>query len=433
MPIRNISANEAWEELITRYNIESAVQTNGIFHITANQIKEYKEPRLMAKWDSSHQLPSALRSRKLNILPVSRGAYVIGDFLLYQEIPPIEERVERMTHVELPEYETINAENITSESTAIDALILSGILDDFLQDGVNASTFHGRMGTGVFDFKVKTHHHGKKWIRVNNAQCEIDGGFENDTSVVILEAKNVVHEDFHIRQLYYPYRLWEQQVQKPIRLVFSIYSNQIFRLFEYRFTNLMDYSSIELVKSKNYSLQDTNIEISDLISVRRNTPVVTDDNMEHSPEPPFIQANSMDRIVSLLENLHQNPMSENEIAVLMDFVPRQAGYYFNAGKYLGLFEKRTEENQKLVYLSDIGENIYRLNYKDRQLELVSRILEHKIFAELFDSIVDTGEFPSISAIEEKMRLYHVCNEGQINRRAGSVLRWLHWMINLTSM
>ena len=108
------------------------------------------------------------------------------------------------------------------------------------------------MGTGEFDFRVNTYRDIKRDIHVENAQCEIDGGFENSESVVIMEAKNVVHEDFHVRQLYYPYRLWNSRVQKPIRLIFSIYSNMIYRLFEYRFRDIYDYSSIELVKTKNY-------------------------------------------------------------------------------------------------------------------------------------------------------------------------------------
>lgn len=430
MAIDNISANDAWEKLINHFHIEEIVHSQGCFSINANQIKKYKEPRLMAKWDSSSQLPRALRSRHLNILPTSRRTYIISDFLLYQDIPPLEECVERMIHVDLPDYETINANSITSEATAIDALVLSGILDHFLSDGRNVATFHGRMGTGQFKFEVNTRHGGKLCVSVDNAQCEIDGGFENDYSVVILEAKNVVHDDFHIRQLYYPYRLWQQKVQKPIRLVFSIYSNQIFRLFEYRFTNLIDYSSIELVKFKNYSLQDTSINIEDLKSVYESTVVLTDDNMD-SCSIPFIQANSMDRVISLLENLYHNPMSSQQIAQFMNFVPRQSDYYYNAGKYLGLFDKTVIDSQRVVRLTKEGEKIYQLNYKARQLELVGRMFEHRIFYDSFKIIIETGDLPDISTIASMMRQFHVCDTGQIERRASSVLSWLRWMLNLT--
>lgn len=82
------------------------------------------------------------------------------------------------------------------------------------------------MGTGCFDFEVDTLRKTKGKSVSINAQCEIDGGFENEASVVIMEAKNVVHEDFHVRQLYYPYRLWRSRVKKPIRTCF-------FRILKY--------------------------------------------------------------------------------------------------------------------------------------------------------------------------------------------------------
>ena len=197
----NLSANEAWKALIDKYDIVGKISKHGVFHIKASQIKDFKEPRLMAKWDSTDSLPEILRSKKINILPDSRSSYIMSDFILYQEIPELEEKVEKMTHVDLPEYESIDVNNISSEANAINVLLLSGILDDFLGTTSNVSTFNGRMGTGVFDFEVDTYRNVKRRVHVNNAQCEIDGGFENESSVVIMEAKNVVHEDFHIRQL----------------------------------------------------------------------------------------------------------------------------------------------------------------------------------------------------------------------------------------
>lgn len=428
----NLSANDAWKAIIEKYHILEHIEKDGCFPIEASQIKEFREPRLMAKWDSTDALPEVLRKNKINILPDSRSSYVLGDFLLYQEIPPLDEPVTRMEHVELPDYESIDINNISSEANAINVLIISGILNDFLGTGENVSTFNGRMGTGCFTFEVDTHRGIKQKICVNNAQCEIDGGFENEASVVIMEAKNVVHEDFHIRQLYYPYRLWKDKVKKPIRLIFSVYSNRIYRLFEYRFKIPEDYSSIELVKSKNYSLQDTKITKEDLWEVRNHTTTRTDDDMNDT-DIPFIQANSMDRIISLLENLYENPMTGLQIAELMDFEPRQSDYYFNAGRYLGLFEKHADDKQRIVSLTPLGEKVFRLNYKKRQLKLVELILEHEIFGAFFDSMMLTGQLPDKNKIADEMRRLHVCNESQIVRRAGSVSGWLKWMNNLTNL
>ena len=42
-----ITANEAWEKLIEKYDIINKVATDGVFHIKASEIKEFKEPRIL--------------------------------------------------------------------------------------------------------------------------------------------------------------------------------------------------------------------------------------------------------------------------------------------------------------------------------------------------------------------------------------------------
>src|SRR5699024_6451960 len=163
----------------------------------------FKEPRLMAKWDSSESLPSVFKNNKVNILPNSRRSYILSDFKLYQELPISSERVINMQKVEIPEFESINIKNITSESNAIKLLVISKILEEFIDEDDNVATFKGRIGTGKFNFNVDRHRGSPLNMTVNKAQCEIDGCFENDNSVVILEAKNIVNPDFNIRQLYF--------------------------------------------------------------------------------------------------------------------------------------------------------------------------------------------------------------------------------------
>lgn len=428
-----LDTNKAWKKLIEKYNIIEKIENEGQFRILSKQIKEFREPRLMAKWDSTETLPKALKNNNLNILPDSRSSYILSDFELYEKFPQTYENVNKMKQVNVPHYETLDINNITSESNAINLLLLSNILDDFLEVERNVQTFNGRMGSGNFDFYVNTKH-GKEKISVNNAQIEIDAGFENDESVVIMEAKNVVYPDFHIRQLYYPYRLWRERVKKPIRLVFSVYSNKIYRLYEYEFESLEDYSSIKLIKSKNYSFEDTKITQEDLIQVYKNTIVKTDDRMENG-RVPFIQADTFENIIALLEQLYENSMNIYEIAEFLNFDPRQSDYYFNAGKYLGLFEKikDVEKGEVLVHLTDLGKKIFKMNYKERQLKLVELILEHKIFNDFFFSALIKDELPSRDLVKNKMREYNVCSENLVSRRSSSVLSWLKWMIDLPKL
>lgn len=65
------------------------------------------------------------------------------------------------------------------------------------------------------------------------------------------------------------------------------------------------------------------------------------------------------------------------------------------------------------------------------LYLVSLILEHRIFAELFDEMIATGEMPGKQEIIAKMRALHVCGEKLVGRRSSFVSTWLKWIFDLT--
>lgn len=247
----------------------------------------------------------------------------------------------------------------------------------------------------------------------------------------IMEAKNVLHPDFHVRQLYYPYRLWMSRVKKPIRLVFSQYVNQIYRLLEYRFDDPMDYSSIRLVKEACYSLAPVRITEEDLYRLWKETDVLTDDSQCGLGTPPFPQADSMWRVISLLEQLAEQDMTTEEIAERMQFRVRQSDYYFNAGAYLGLFQKVTTKEGVVVKLSNLGRKVYVMPYRDRQLKLAALLLEHRVFHDLFGQMVVGGKVPGKSKIVEEMMRSSVYSESVARRRASTVASWLRWMQGLT--
>ena len=48
---------EAWEILFKRHKIFEEIEKNGVFYISAKQIKKEREPRLMAKFDHTINLP----------------------------------------------------------------------------------------------------------------------------------------------------------------------------------------------------------------------------------------------------------------------------------------------------------------------------------------------------------------------------------------
>lgn len=435
---------EKWEALFEKYHIREQAEEKGLFYITADQIREFKEPRLMTKFDTRESVPGVFG--KLGILPVTRGKYVIGDFRLYQDFPEEGdtavrgsggsgrgrrggEAIRRVDRARLPGYlETIDIRDVRSEAAAIKLMGLAGILEDFLGEERMLETVSGRMASGRFDFQVHSGD-GKRLsqISVNNSQVEIDGGFEGRDCFAVVEGKNVVHSNFLVRQLYYPCRLWHQKIRKPVRPVFLVYSNQIFRLLEYEFEDWDIYDSARLVRERRYSLEDTEIRLEELSAVLQTT--------EERPEPekiPFIQADSFDKVISLMEHLENGALTAQEIAGIFGFKERQSDYYYNACAYLGLaVREKGEDGQRRVRLTPLGRKILSLPYRERQLKLAGQILEHGIFRELFGVFLRTGQLPDRRYIAGRMRERGLCGESLAERRASSVSGWLRWMRGLT--
>ena len=417
--------DDKWKEIFQKYDIENKIKQNGSFTITANQIKEFKEPRLMTKFDTKESLPSVF-GKNIAILPITRGSYILGNFTLYEDFPDEKEAI-KVSHISVPDfYETIDINNITSEANAINVMSITSMLDDFLEEDNMIQTISGRMGSGTFDFLLRNQH-GKYNIEVQNSQIEIDGGFENLNTVAIIEAKNVVHSNFLVRQLYYPYRLWRNKIEKDIRNVFMIYSNNIYRILEYEFTDIKNYNSLSFVQEKRYSLEDVDISLEDIISVHAKTIVLPE------PSVTFVQADSFNKVISLIENLSESPLTESEIAELFGFKERQSGYYFNACKYLGLADKvKDEERITKVYITEKAVKVLKLPYKQRQLEYVKLILEHQIFNEIFNRTIQCGEIPDRKYISSCMRDLNLCSESLVDRRASSVRGWIKWIIDLVN-
>ena len=125
-------ASTAWKAIIQDYDIMDEISRKGYYRISAKTIKKYREPRLMAKWDSNENLPAALRDRHLNILPVSRSEYLLSNVDLYEPLPEfITTEPGNLHHIKQLDLESLACENITSESNTINAIVATGALDSF--------------------------------------------------------------------------------------------------------------------------------------------------------------------------------------------------------------------------------------------------------------------------------------------------------------
>lgn len=419
----------AWNKLFSKHSILEKVSNEGYFKISSKQINEFREARLMTKFDHSSQLPAIFETNKLTILPISRGDYEIGPYEIFHSITNYESSIKAIT---FPDFlESLNHLEITSEATAINSAFVSNLLNDFTDEKKLYPTVSGRMGSGVFSFSINA---GKerKSITIENSQVEIDGGYEGDSALHIIEAKNYISSDFLVRQLYYPYRIWSDKIKKQVRLIFLTYTNGIFHLREFGFTNPNDYNSIFQVKEKRYRFHESILSIDILIQLLEKTKVINE------PEIPFPQADSFARVINVLELIHQNNgIYKEDYLNDYDFGaidPRQHDYYTNASRYLGLVNKFKDNNQDQIFfkLSGLGERIMSLPVAKRQIEFIKCILAHQVFKDALQRYLINKKIPAKDEVVELMKknnLYKISSDTTYFRRASTITGWLRWIID----
>lgn len=417
--------DSAWEQLFDKYNIVNEVSKNGLYIISSSEINQFREARLMTKFDFKSQLPKLFFENSFSILPISRGNYVISSFETFKDFDSNEVEI---TRIEFPSYlESIDYNNITSESTALNCAFISKIIEDFTEDEALKATVNGRMSSGSFNFSIGTASSTLD-IKVDKSQLEIDGGYEGLNFLSLVEAKNSISKDFLIRQLFYPFRLWEAKISKPVKNLFLTYTNGVFHLREYIFTDINHYNSIHLIKQKKYVIYEGAINLEVIQKTLSEVEIVVD------PKTPFPQADSFERLINLCELLHEKTfLSREDITENYDFDKRQTSYYTDAGRYLGLIEKRNEAGEIRFFLSLAGEKIFKLSIAKRQLEFAKVILSHQAFNKALQLYFLKASSPSKEEIVQIMKtsnLYNIDSESTFKRRASTVSSWINWVLDL---
>lgn len=412
---------QLWEKIFSDYDILEAINHDKVFKISADVIRQYKEPRLMTKFDFNSTLPEVFRKNQLGILPIDNGEYIIGHFKLYQKLPKTP--ISIVNEMSLPSFlTTIDPDNIYSEANALHAANASGILRDFIGSEL-VETISGRMRPEAFDLNVTNlTSDGKYQISINKPQIEIDGGYESFDNVVLIEAKNKLSDDFIIRQLYYPYRYWSNKTHKAIRNLFMVYDNSVYSIYEYHFSDLFDYNSLELIKSKNYSIKYPKLipMLKELIG--SITPTI-DDN---STKIPFLQANSMNSVIKVISEVDSNNFTTQEVADILEYDIRQGSYYVAANRYLELIEPVGNAKYRLTPLGA------RIKESSNVMEInkifISQLAKHPIFHDAIANYASTEQVQSNDYYASLIRK-HIAglSESTVIRRSSTLQSWMRWI------
>lgn len=93
-------------------------------------------------------------------------------------------------------------------------------------------------------------------IKVSGVQTEVDAGYEGKNQIVLIEAKNFSATNVIIRQLYYPFRQWQEHTKKKVGTLFfdKAHGENVYLIWQFEFEDPKNYNSIELVKSGKFRI-----------------------------------------------------------------------------------------------------------------------------------------------------------------------------------
>ena len=409
--------NEAWEAIFDELKIESELEVQPFFTITAKQINEIgkREARLMAKFDTKESLPSLFKKHSLNINAISNGTYIIfkdeghKSFLTlpdYKLITP--KRYKPVSEFEL---QTLQFNTKMSESNAIDYAHHCGILSEYSGEPNLKLTTRGRFFSDKFSFQLGN----VGSVDVKSVQVEVDAGYEGINQFIILEAKSGTRSTFNIRQLYYPYRHFQTRTSKKIRTILSSFSNGVYYFTELELTN--DYYSHRIVSNVAIAVETEIEESLPTIKTMMSLPA-------HSPiNIPVPQADDLNKVIDLATLLLDNPLNKFQISEHFEFDERQGDYYAKAAQYIGIIEK----NGRQFYLTKMGKQIVGIQNRDkRNVRTIQAILQTSLFHDIMVIFLDQN-----NNIHETQVLNRLSEEdisgSTLLRRKGTVTSWLNWI------
>ncbi len=247
----------SWNAICERYEIDKHDFDAVPFPLSAQQInvacQDFKRPsekevRILCQQVSREDRPLFFRKKGLFILPVMRGHYVIVKGEGYVDVPLIESSLEDY-HCPLPfALETIEIGNSVTQH--IDHAYALGLIGRFIGDDSLVLTIREERYSSTFNLLA-----GRFQISVDGVQTEVDAGYEGANQVVLIEAKSGTATNTIIRQLYYPFRQWQNHTTKPVStLFFQRTRNNEYHLWHFEFDDPNDYNSIRLLKSARYRI-----------------------------------------------------------------------------------------------------------------------------------------------------------------------------------
>ena len=250
--------SKSWKKIFDDYKILEHDFNESPFPLSATQIKRAcqkfketgeKEVRILCKQDSREDRPDIFKKHGLFLLPVKNGYYNIIKGEGYIDIPEIKK--ETIVYISKLSFQLDTIKIGNSEMQHLDFAYASSLIRTFMNDDSLVLTIRGRKYTPYFELKVR-----EQIIKVLSVQTEVDAGYEGKNQVVLIEAKNFNTTNVIIRQLYYPFRQWQEHTKKKVITLFfeKASGEDIYSIWQFEFNNPKNYNSIKLIKSEKFRI-----------------------------------------------------------------------------------------------------------------------------------------------------------------------------------
>ena len=253
--------SKSWKKIFDDYEILKHDFDKSPFSLSATQIKRAcqrfketgeKEVRILCKQDSREDRPDVFVKNNLFLLPVKNGYYNIIKGDGYIDIPEIKKEV--IVYFSKLDFQLDTTKIGDSEMQHLDYAYAASLIRTFTDDLSLVLTIRGRKYTPDFEFYV-----GKQLIKVSGVQTEVDAGYEGKSQIVLIEAKNFSATNVIIRQLYYPFRQWQEHTKKKVVTIFfdKTRDEDVYSIWQFEFEDPKNYNSIKLVKSGKFRIKES--------------------------------------------------------------------------------------------------------------------------------------------------------------------------------
>ncbi len=252
--------SKSWKKIFDDYKIIEHDFNKSPFPLSAVQIKRAcqqfketgeKEVRILCKQDSRESRPDVFIKNNLFLLPVKNGYYNIIKGEGYVDIPEIKKEI--VVYSSKLDFQLDTTKIGDSEMQHLDYAYAASLIRTFMDDSSLVLTIRGRKYTPNFEFRI-----GRQVIKVSSVQTEVDAGYEGKNQVILIEAKNFSATNVIIRQLYYPFRQWQEHTNKKVATLFfdKNHGEDVYSIWQFEFEDQQNYNSIKLVKSGKFRIKE---------------------------------------------------------------------------------------------------------------------------------------------------------------------------------